>query len=262
MRNTVNHLSEKSAAPALDRGLTVLELLADGPLHLEQCAQAMACPKASLLRIKDTLIHRGYISKGSDKAYSLLKSFSATPGISREEIIHRHIRRLAQQVNATVEWYACTETGAKLIDRHEPDHTPVRVRATLGFERNLPGELDAVASTRLYLQDNLLEKNLASPERCWRYQAGERIPCSEAELHEQQRLIRKKSFFVDEEYNSNGIRRMAAFVEPIQDETPSMSTVGILAIAEAFTPNGDKKRQEILHHLLKSTGALRLALAQ
>ena len=40
-----------------------------------------------------------------------------------------------------------------------------------------------------------------------------------------------------------------------------MSTVGILAIAEACTPNGDKNRQEILHHLLKSTGALRLALA-
>ena len=56
----VDHPSEKSAAPALDRGPTVLELLVDGPL-LEQCARN-GCP-ASLLRIMDTLIHRGHMQR-------------------------------------------------------------------------------------------------------------------------------------------------------------------------------------------------------
>ena len=65
-------MSEKTAVPALDRGLDILELLAtSGPVSYTAIVERLAVPQASAARIIKCLCLRGYAVKDQTGAYRL-----------------------------------------------------------------------------------------------------------------------------------------------------------------------------------------------
>ena len=72
------------SAPALEKGLDVLELLASQPhaLSLQEFAQRLERSSAELYRMLDVLVQRGWLARLPDASYGLtLRLF---------ELAHRH----------------------------------------------------------------------------------------------------------------------------------------------------------------------------
>ena len=80
-------------APALDKGLDILELLAsiDGGLTQAEIAKALRRGASEIYRMLDRLVHRGYVARNDSERFELtLKLF----GLAH---LHRPIRRLVAQ---------------------------------------------------------------------------------------------------------------------------------------------------------------------
>src|SRR5579875_2127371 len=76
---------ERYAVPALEKGLDILELLADEPagLNLKQIAQRLERSSGELFRMLSCLQHRGYLHRGNGgDAYTLTTQLF--------ELAHRH----------------------------------------------------------------------------------------------------------------------------------------------------------------------------
>lgn len=82
---------DRYRAPALDKGLEIIELLArtDGGLTQAEIARGIGYKASEFFRMLDRLVRRGYVSRGKDDRYSLtLKLF----GLAQ---LHAPVRRLA-----------------------------------------------------------------------------------------------------------------------------------------------------------------------
>ena len=72
-------MTQKYAAPALEKGLDILEHLAaqNGPTSQKQIAGALQRTPSEIFRMLNTLVERGFVIKGEDERYSLsLRMFS------------------------------------------------------------------------------------------------------------------------------------------------------------------------------------------
>src|ERR1700761_2597975 len=87
------HDADRYRAPALDKGLDILELLAsvDGGLTQSEIAKALGGSANENYRMLDRLVRRGYVLRNDADRYELtLKLF----GLAH---LHRPIRRLVAQ---------------------------------------------------------------------------------------------------------------------------------------------------------------------
>ncbi len=238
--------TDPSSAPALERGLMILETLqASGPLSLDDLAARCPIPKSSLLRLVSTLQARGYVQRrDSDKCYLNRVSFMFKPpeDRSREEKIQFALENLCRELGFTTEWYSPQKEYAQLTQRAESRDGAVQIRASIGFQRFWWGELDAVACiahAALPLK--------AGPEQVsqlTRYQNGKLIPHSRNSYRKVIDGIDLNHAFYDTEYNANGIRRMA---QAIRDQNGTL--LGILAVPMHFQPDADARLPEHLQLL-------------
>ncbi|WFB36150.1 helix-turn-helix domain-containing protein [Kiritimatiellota bacterium B12222] len=239
---------ESSAAPALERGLYILETLqASGPLSLENLATACQIPKSSLLRLLDTLQARGYVQRrDSDKQYLNRVSLivQAPQERSPEEIIQFTLETLSQQLGFTTEWYSPQNDHALLTQRTECRDSAVQVLARIGYKRSWWEELDAVA--RIGHVALPLSPTLDQQKACTRYQQGVLIPHSASSYKQALKDLNIESPCVDTEYNANGIRRMA---KGILDQEGKL--LGIIAVPMHFQPDAEHRlpeRLDLLQH--------------
>ncbi|MFH1378485.1 MAG: helix-turn-helix domain-containing protein [Planctomycetota bacterium] len=229
---------QASTAPALSRGIQVLELLSTrGALSLEQIASETRYPKSSLLRVLDTLAGLELVVRALDT-----RRYSATAIIVRHSTqdesfanrIARKLEELAESTGNTTEWYAPVETGMALLNRSQPSDGIVQVRAKIGFVRPWIGEMESVnalgraffhaskdiSADNEYVSDGVLKK--ASAKRI-----AERI-----------RSASNERTAIDDIFNANGVRRMSAVV--FRSNRPS----GIIALAEHSRPGTDRFRSK------------------
>ena len=92
---SIDEVEERYRAPALDKGLDILELLAETDEGLSQAEIAKALNRSpnEIYRMLDRLVRRGYIARTTTDRYELtLKLFA---------LAHRHapMRRLVSQFN-------------------------------------------------------------------------------------------------------------------------------------------------------------------
>ncbi len=235
----------KSAAPALDRGLDVIAALQTrGRLSLDEIAREVPAPKSSLLRILQTLCDRGVACR-ADKRYALRMRLEAYEPLDWSERIRRQLERLAGTLNVTVEWYEIHEGVARIAQRCEPSACPVKVRARVGFCRDTAHEVEAVSTLLLIYTDAPAGKAM------WWYRRGDAVGLRANESKRHLNKHRNAEVVADEEYNTNGIRRMAA---PIL--APDRSLAGILALAECYTPKADAERPERMRALCQAKQSL------
>lgn len=233
----------KFPAPALARGIRVLQALneADGSLTLEELSQVVGYPKASLLRLLETLSILGLVQR--DEAG---KRYSALAGISYHDhqayirgIVRSEMEELTLATGITSEWYEPGKEFMKLIDLVDPPNAAVRISARVGFRRQLDDELEAV--TAMALANDVTEYRETS---YWVYGPdGEKVPFAASDRDRYLETVKAAQLTVDRNWNRNGIRRYATAL------IHSGELVGVLALAETFTPGADNRIDANLERL-------------
>ena len=239
--------NERDPAPALSRGIAVMQALqhAASGLSLDELAAAVRAPKSSLLRILRSLELSDWIQRTADKRYQsrvIIQDATVITSRSWNEQLHECLRELSRRLLLTVEWYE--PEGKALVIRWRQEHAQgsVQVKAQLGFTRNAIGEIDAVA------RQLIAHGEVEAGQHAWRYRNGER-----RRLTARQRLgLSQDSALVthDTEYNSNGVRRLAGAILDAQGR------LIVVALAEAFTPDADKRQAERLTALTETVNQL------
>lgn len=126
----------KYRAPALEKGLDIIELLSDcqGGLSQSEIARALERSQSEIYRMLSTLVRRGYVSRNNGDLYSLtLKLFSTAQRFSPIDRLLEVARPMMRQASRKV-WQSChigMETGGSIVvvaSAESPGHWGLAIR--------------------------------------------------------------------------------------------------------------------------------------
>lgn len=245
---------EKPTAPALAKGLWILQLLnQEGPLRLERLSEITHEPKASILRYLNTLIQLHFVTRDPQtKLFSAainlvpLKNMTST----WDELVYSALASLSDEFSLTTEWYIPHAHGLIVAKQVTPEASQVSVRAKVGFIRPLNDELEAVTRCGLIHQE-------LPPTQFWQWGEQDRVYGQHPVQNPLKAMdyLYKNGVTMDTSYNCNGFRRYAA---PVL--YPDHSLKGVLSLVEHFRPNNDAHCREKLFELKQKALELQLAL--
>ncbi|MFD9460970.1 IclR family transcriptional regulator [Streptomyces sp. NPDC060027] len=137
----------------VDRALSILPLLAEGPADLGQVADRLGVHKSTALRLLRTLHEHGLVYRQSDQRYRLgARLFAlaqeAVENLDVREIAHPHLVRLNEQCGHTVHLAVHEENEVLYIDKVESRY-PVRMYSRIGK----PVAITVAAVAKLLLAD-------------------------------------------------------------------------------------------------------------
>lgn len=231
----ISNMKQKFKAPALARGLDVLLLLSNsGSLSLEKLSLASRIPKASLLRILQTLELKGLVERDPIDKHYTNKVFFFSASASKDFMLSLppFLKNLSMKTDRTVEFYSPERESLKITARSECGSRMITVKANLGFRRELDGELEAVARIGHVFGSF---SNCKFSKKLWQYKNGKKKKITISQYKEQIEKVKSEKIAFDIEFNSNGVRRSAA---PIFQNG---KFAGVIALAENFFPNCDKE---------------------
>lgn len=222
-----------SSAPALTRGLQLLEQLAlDGQSSLEKLAARNGWPKSSVLRCLQTLEQAGAVRQDpASKRWQALRRLQLLdgPAIGPLESARKKLPGIAERSGHCAELYQLKDGGLILFDRAEPESTEVTVKARIGFQRDLK-EWEATA-----LIAYAYAAELTLPDKVWCWKKGKKKKLSPEKRDQRMAAVREKGIAIDTDFNEFGIRRFAVAV--LQDG----KLAGVLAVAQRQTPRADSE---------------------
>ncbi|AZQ73248.1 MULTISPECIES: IclR family transcriptional regulator [Streptomyces] len=143
----------------VDRALSILPLLAEGPANLEQVASRLGVHKSTALRLLRTLHEHGIVYRQQDQRYRLgARLFAlaqqAVESLDIREIAHPHLVALNEKCGHTVHLAVYEDDEVLYIDKVESRY-PVRMYSRIGK----PVAITVAAVAKLLLAD------LPEPER-------------------------------------------------------------------------------------------------
>ncbi|MCF3144173.1 IclR family transcriptional regulator [Streptomyces platensis] len=143
----------------VDRALSILPLLAEGPADLGRVADRLGVHKSTALRLLRTLHEHGFVYRQSDQRYRLgARLFAlaqqAVENLDVREIAHPHLVALNEKCGHTVHLAVHEENEVLYIDKVESRY-PVRMYSRIGK----PVAITVAAVAKLLLAD------LPEPER-------------------------------------------------------------------------------------------------
>ncbi|MGC5562996.1 IclR family transcriptional regulator [Streptomyces sp. FR-108] len=143
----------------VDRALSILPLLAEGPADLGQVADRLDVHKSTALRLLRTLHEHGLVYRQSDQRYRLgARLFAlaqeAVENLDVREIAHPHLVRLNENIGHTVHLAVHEDNEVLYIDKVDSRY-PVRMYSRIGK----PVAITVAAVAKLLLAD------LPEPER-------------------------------------------------------------------------------------------------
>ncbi|MEN9362219.1 MAG: HTH-type transcriptional regulator YiaJ [Verrucomicrobiota bacterium] len=239
---------EDCSAPALARGIEIIRLLRRETMKLETIAKATGFPKASLLRLLDTLIACGVVSRSPENlSYSLLQDLAPVAAgridfpARRQELLEQ----LSRLAGATCEWYEWRDGAPEICARVEDLQAAIRVKAQMGFRRRLGDELEAVAQV-------FYSFSPPGRERFWVWSDGVQQQLGKAAISALLKQVRVRGCGVDADSNIHGIVRIAA---PVCDDEGRLRV--ILAMARPFHSRMKLGDEESLRLLQKTTAQLK-----
>lgn len=241
----------KSAAPALTRGIQILQFLSKNDnSSLHEMTNVLKIPKSSLLRILDEMISLDIVSRNERTGhyYALQKLIPAIPAADQfKEKINQLLLQAAEKTGYTAEWYIPSKMGPILVDRKDPSDKEVKVLAQIGFIRKWDDELEAVSGVGYAFGDQQI------PLKIWQYDAQTRRKNhSTAQIHSAIQEIKTNGYAQDLYYNINGVKRIAF---PVRERS---QLKGIFVLAKSISPieTDDAKKiissmQRMLQNILK-----------
>ena len=137
----------------VDRALSILPLLAEGPADLGQVADRLGVHKSTALRLLRTLHEHGMVYRQSDQRYRLgarliALAQEAMENLDIREIAHPHLVRLNELCGHTVHLAVYEEDEVLYIDKVESRY-PVRMYSRIGK----PVAITVAAVAKLLLAD-------------------------------------------------------------------------------------------------------------
>lgn len=233
-------------APALQRGLHILELLKDGENRsLEDISNSLGFPKSSVTRLLETLCGMDYVERDeTTKRYTTrVALYPLTQRHSRfRQLIQSCLENLSAELELTTEWFTPMKDHVLLTQRCEDTSNSVRIRAQLGFRREYWTEFDALARIG---QKALKRKGTKKQmNQCWVYNKGEKKTITASAVTSGIKAITDDLIAYDDEYNPNGIRRMAIGIRDADN-----SLFGIIAVPVHYHPKADAMRASRLKTL-------------
>lgn len=143
----------------VDRALSILPLLAEGPANLEQVATRLGVHKSTALRLLRTLHEHGMVYRQQDQRYRLgARLFAlaqqAVESLDVREIAHPHLVALNEQCGHTVHLAVYEANEVLYLDKVDSRY-PVRMYSRIGK----PVAITVAAVAKLLLAD------LPGPER-------------------------------------------------------------------------------------------------
>ncbi|WP_030414684.1 IclR family transcriptional regulator [Streptomyces sp. NRRL S-1448] len=137
----------------VDRALSILPLLAEGPADLGQVADRLGVHKSTALRLLRTLHEHGLVHRQADQRYRLgARLFAlaqqAAENLDVREIAHPHLVALNEKCGHTVHLAVHEENEVLYIDKVESRY-PVRMYSRIGK----PVAITVAAVAKLLLAD-------------------------------------------------------------------------------------------------------------
>ncbi len=230
-------------APALDRGLKVLELLAgeDSELSLKSIGERLGIPQPSLWRIVRVLRENGYLLFDPEKrTYRLGFKFLylgnvLLRGMGFRSQARRFLKRLVELSGETAELSARIKDQLVLIDQVEGPEA-VRLFSSVGsaypyFHATAPGKVYLAHMSEKKLRDVM---NRMGMPRITQYTIG-----SWEDLEKEMRLVRERGYAFDDQEMRMGVFRIAA---PVYDHKEKV--VACLGVAgPSFRINPEKVKK-------------------
>src|SRR5690606_5392781 len=120
----------------VDRALTILPLLAEGPAGLEEVATRLGVHKSTALRLLRTMCEHGVVYRQPDQRYRLgARLFSlaqqAMESLDVRDVAHPHLARLNAETGHTVHLAVYEEGEVIYIDKVDSRY-PVRMYSRIG----------------------------------------------------------------------------------------------------------------------------------
>ena len=219
-------MTTTSQAPALERGIKVLNLLSrEGELSLENITNCTRIPKASLLRFLDTLMTQGCVKRDpKTKKFSALMTLNPVQGkmddfsITKREMMNQ----LSSDHQVTAEWFELNEDSMELTERVEPETEIINVTARVGYKKSLTKDVSAVSKVALsYLLNETNTKIIFDDPKI--------------ELLDSIKDVEKNNYYAeDTDYNQEGFKRIAKVITSNEGDL-----VGVLSLAINSTPQND-----------------------
>lgn len=137
----------------VDRALTILPMLAEGPANLEQVATRLGVHKTTALRLLRTLHEHGMVYRQQDQRYRLgARLFAlaqqAVENLDVREIAHPYLVELNERCGHTVHLAVYEDNEVLYIDKVESRY-PVRMYSRIGK----PVAITVAAVAKLLLAD-------------------------------------------------------------------------------------------------------------
>ncbi|MDQ2900175.1 MAG: IclR family transcriptional regulator [Acidobacteriota bacterium] len=240
--------AKKSSVPALERGLTVVELLARsrGGLTLSQVTRYLELPKSSVFCLLHTLDNSGYVYKDADSGKYRLSlrvcglADLALNGIGLRDQARPHLRRLAESTGMTVHLAVLEQGACILIEKiSRPDVNPVAtwVGKHLSFHCTALGKVLAAYLAEEELATLIREHGLMRHNDC--------TICSPKRLKKELASVRERGYAIDDEEEEIGVRCAGAPVFNASEKV--VAAVSVVASAtELHAGNMDR----IARHLM------------
>jgi DNA-binding IclR family transcriptional regulator len=182
----------------------------------------------------ETLVEQGYAVR-CDNGKNYKATARITPLTAEDDSWQNKLMKalsfIAEKTGQTAEWFIPVEGGLILSQRKEPPSGEVRVRAQIGFIRNIGDncEFEAAVKVALAFSDRKI------PREMWIYEPdGVRCKAKEKDIKKIIDETRKTGCAVDMRYNGCGVKRMACAV------MKGKKLAGVLALAQCYIPSPDK----------------------
>jgi hypothetical protein len=239
-------MTPRSKVPGLARGIEVLRSLGRRPARsLARLTVELGYPKASLLRILETLSATGLVRKDAQGLYHPLMRLEPLSGSSPSFLsrLESELTALASATETAAEWYTPTERGMLLTAQRHSSESAIRVMAREGFIRTWKGEMDAV---RLTAGSACPTAPAVRGSGYWIYNPkAEKSPLSSTQALRLAVETQKRTV-TDRFCNRHGIRRMAGTVGQGQ------TFLGVIALAFPDTP-AHQSRMETMRKSLEES---------
>jgi DNA-binding IclR family transcriptional regulator len=241
MSVTVEDDSDRYRAPALDKGLDILELLAriDGGLTQAEIAKALGKSPNEFYRMLDRLVRRGYVQRqDGDRFYLTLKLF----GLAH---YHAPVRRLVSFATPLMREFsnraeqachlAIFDRGSVVVIAQQDSPTYWGISIRVGAQINLFNT--GSGHILLAFRDEKQRKMMINEQQ---RQQDDDVP-KPADLDERLQLIKEKGFETMDSLQTNGVRNISApvlaldgyalaaltcpYIQPVNPNAPSYEQV-------------------------------------
>ncbi len=222
--------SSRPLVPALERGLAILEVIANsrGGLTLSQLTRCLSLPKSSVHCLLRTFDENGYLFKHKPSGkYRLTCRLSelgrrAPNGLSLRERVRPHLRSLADKTGNTVHLGLIEHGSCVLLEKIVPlgaYRSATWVGKQLGVHCTAIGK--ALAA---WVPDQEFDR-LIGENGLMRY--NENTICSVRKLKAELELVRERGYSLDDEEEEIGVRCIGAPVfNAKQEAIAAISIVG------------------------------------